>query len=169
MRECPLPIVAAVNGVAAGAGAVIALAADFRLLARSASFSFLFTKVGLAGADMGSAYLLPRLIGLGRATEVLMLGEAVDADRAVEIGLASEVVGDGLLMPRAVELARGLAEGPALAYASTKMLLQKEQDMDLAGALELEAMTQALLMKTADHAEFYESFEQRRDPKWTGR
>src|SRR2546426_403996 len=88
MRECPLPIIAAVNGVAAGAGAVIALAADFRVLARSASFAFLFTKVGLAGGDMGSAYLLPRLIGYGRATELLMLGEKVEAERAVEIGLA---------------------------------------------------------------------------------
>src|SRR5438132_2802395 len=92
MRECPLPVIAAVNGVAAGAGAVIALAADFRLLARSASFEFLFTKVGLAGADMGSAYLLPRIVGLGRATELLMLGEKVDAERAIELGLAGEVV-----------------------------------------------------------------------------
>src|SRR5262245_39515113 len=83
MRECPLPIIAAINGVAAGAGSVIALAADFRLMASSASFSFLFTRVGLAGADMGSAYLLPRLIGYGRATELLMLGEKVDAQRAL--------------------------------------------------------------------------------------
>src|SRR6059036_1006444 len=89
MRECPLPIVAAVNGVAAGAGAVIALAADFRLLARSSSFAFLFTKVGLAGADMGSAYLLPRLVGLGRATELLILGESVVAARAAEIALGT--------------------------------------------------------------------------------
>jgi enoyl-CoA hydratase/carnithine racemase len=169
MRELPLPIIAAVNGIAAGAGAVIALAADFRLLARSASFSFLFTKVGLAGADMGSAYLLPRVVGLGRATELLMLGEKVDADQTVGIGLAGEVVNDDLLMPRAMGLARGLADGPALAYASTKMLLQKEQDMDLAGALELEATTQALLMKSADHAEFYRAFTEGRDPKWTGR
>src|SRR5437016_10990159 len=94
MRECPLPIVAAVNGVAAGAGAVIALAADFRLLARSASLSFLFTKVGLAGADMGSAYLLPRLVGVGRATELLMLGEKIDAQRAFQLGLANAVADD---------------------------------------------------------------------------
>ncbi|MDP8957220.1 MAG: enoyl-CoA hydratase family protein [Actinomycetota bacterium] len=169
MRECPMPIIAAVNGVAAGAGAVIALAADFRLLAWSASFSFLFTKVGLAGGDMGAAYLLPRVIGFGRATELLMLGERVDAERAVQIGLANEVVDDKELPERTNALARRLADGPALAFASTKMLLTKELDMDLAGSVELEANTQALLMKSADHAEFYAAFHEGRDPKWTGR
>ena len=169
MRECPLPIIAAVNGVAAGAGAVLALAADIRLLAASASFSFLFTKVGLAGADMGSAYLLPRLVGFGRATELLLLGDEVGARRAAEIGLASAVVEDGALASEAKDLARRLATGPALAYAATKMLLSKELDMSLAGAIELEAMTQALLMKSADHAEFYEAFQLGRDPNWTGR
>ncbi|HEX2088924.1 MAG TPA: enoyl-CoA hydratase family protein [Actinomycetota bacterium] len=169
MRECPMPIIAAVNGVAAGAGAVIALAADFRLLARSASFSFLFTKVGLAGGDMGAAYLLPRVIGFGRATELLMLGERVDADRAVEIGLGNEVVDDPQLPERTTELARRLADGPALAFANTKMLLTKELDMDLAASVELEANTQALLMKSADHAEFYAAFQEGRHPKWTGR
>ena len=94
LRECPLPVIAAVNGVAAGAGSVIALAADFRILAESASFAFLFTRVGLAGADMGSAYLLPRIVGLGRATELLLLGDRLTAARAYEIGLASEVVAD---------------------------------------------------------------------------
>jgi len=169
MRECPLPIVAAVNGVAAGAGAVIALAADLRLVARSASFSFLFTKVGLAGADMGCAYLLPRLIGLGRAAELLLLGDAVSADQAAGIGLATQVVDDEALQGTASALARRLAGGPALAYANTKMLLTRELDMDLAGSLELEAMTQALLMKSEDHAEFYRAFTEGRDPKWTGR
>ncbi len=169
MRECPLPIIAAVNGVAAGAGAVIALAADLRLLARSASFAFLFTKVGLAGADMGSAYLLPRLVGLGRATELLLLGEAVDAETAASMGLAASVVDDDRLAGAASELARRLAAGPSLAYATTKMLLSRELDMDLAGALELEAMAQALLMKSADHAEFAAAFREGRDPKWTGR
>jgi enoyl-CoA hydratase/carnithine racemase len=100
MRECPLPVIAAVNGVAAGAGAVIALAADLRLLARSASFAFLFTKVGLAGADMGCAYLLPRVVGLGRATELLLFGDKVAAERAVEVGLAGEVVDDAALAGR---------------------------------------------------------------------
>jgi enoyl-CoA hydratase/carnithine racemase len=169
MRECPLPIIAAVNGVAAGAGAVIALAADIRFLAASASFSFLFTKVGLAGADMGSAYLLPRLVGFGRATELLLLGEKIDASRASEIGLATAVVADEDLPSQAKGLARRLAEGPSLAYAATKMLLSKELDMNLAGSIELEAVTQALLMKSADHAEFYEAFQSGRDPKWTGR
>jgi enoyl-CoA hydratase/carnithine racemase len=169
MRESPVPIVAAVNGVAAGAGAVLALAADFRVLARSASFQFLFTKVGLAGADMGSAYLLPRLIGLGRATELLVLGETVEAERAVDIGLANRVVEDEALSEAARELAAQLAEGPALAFATTKLLLSREQDMDLAGALELEAMAQALLMTSADHHEFYRSFTEGRKPKWEGR
>jgi enoyl-CoA hydratase/carnithine racemase len=169
MRECPLPIIASVNGVAAGAGAVIALAADLRLVARSASFAFLFTKVGLAGADMGSAYLLPRLVGLGRATELLLLGDKVGAERAAEIGLASAVVDDDALRERTRELARRLADGPTFALASTKMLLSREIDMDLASSLELEAMTQALLMKAEDHAEFYRAFTEGRDPKWTGR
>jgi enoyl-CoA hydratase/carnithine racemase len=169
MRECPLPIVAAVNGIAAGAGAVIALAADFRIVARSASFSFLFTKVGLAGADMGSAYLLPRFVGFGRATELLMLGEKVDAARAVEIGLASTVTEDDDLIARARELARLLAGGPQLAYGTTKMLLTRELDMDLGGSLELEAMAQALLMSSEDHAEFYRAFTEKREPKWRGR
>ena len=169
MRECPLPIIASVNGVAAGAGSVIAMAADFRIVARSASFAFLFTKVGLAGADMGSAYLLPRLVGLGRATELLMLGEAVSAERAVEIGLAGQVVEDGELPGATTELARKLAAGPGFALAGTKLLLSREQDLDLAGSLELEAMTQALLMTSADHHEFYRAFTEGRDPKWTGR
>ena len=169
MRECPLPIVAAVNGVAAGAGAVIALAADLRVLARSARFAFLFTKVGLAGADMGSAYLLPRMIGLGRATEVLMLGQDVPAERALEIGLANHVVDDEALGDAARTLATTLAGGPALAYSVTKLLLAREQDMGLSGALELEAVAQALLLKSADHAEFYAAFKEGRDATWTGR
>ncbi|HET8526006.1 MAG TPA: enoyl-CoA hydratase family protein [Actinomycetota bacterium] len=169
MRECPLPIVAAVNGVAAGAGAVIALAADLRVVARSARFAFLFTKVGLAGADMGSAYLLPRMIGLGRATEVLMLGHDVPAERALEIGLANDVVDDEALGDAARTLATTLAGGPALAYSVTKLLLAREQDMGLSGALELEAVAQALLLMSADHAEFYAAFKEGRDASWTGR
>ncbi|HYH27342.1 MAG TPA: enoyl-CoA hydratase family protein [Actinomycetota bacterium] len=169
MRECPMPIVAAVNGVAAGAGAVIALAADLRILARSASFAFLFTRVGLAGADMGSAYLLPRLVGLGRATELLLLGDAIDSNRAAEIGLATEVVDDADLPARAGGYARRLAEGPSFAHAATKLLLTREQDADLGSAIELEAMTQALLMTSEDHREFYEAFSEGRQPRWSGR
>jgi enoyl-CoA hydratase/carnithine racemase len=169
MRECPLPIVASINGVAAGAGAVIALAADFRVVARSASFAFLFTKVGLAGADMGSAYLLPRLVGLSKATELLILGESLDSDGVADLGLAYAIVDDDQLGPTTAELSKRLAEGPALAYAATKQLLSRELDMDLAGALELEAMTQALLMTSSDHAEFYKAFTEGRSPHWTGR
>jgi len=168
MRECPIPIIAAVNGVAAGAGAVIALAADLRLLARSASFAFLFTKVGLAGADMGSAYLLPRVVGLGRASELLLLGEPITAEAASAIGLG-EVVEDDELVARARALAQRLADGPSLAYASTKLLLSRELDMDLSSSIELEAVTQALLMRTQDHAEFYRAFTEGRAPGWTGR
>jgi enoyl-CoA hydratase/carnithine racemase len=169
LRECPLPVVAAVNGVAAGAGSVIALASDFRVLARSASFAFLFTRVGLAGADMGSAYLLPRLVGLGRATELLVLGDKIDAGRALDVGLATQVVDDAELPSAAGALARRLADGPALAYSTTKVLLTRELDMDLGSAIELEATTQALLMKSHDHREFYAAWSEGRKPAWAGR
>jgi enoyl-CoA hydratase/carnithine racemase len=169
MRECPLPIIAAVNGVAAGAGAVIALAADFRVLARSASFAFLFTKVGLAGADMGSAYLLPRLVGLSKATELLILGDSINAEEAAGLGLAYKLVEDADLAATTNELTRRVADGPTLAYASTKTLLSRELDLDLTGALELEAQTQALLMTSEDHAEFYKAFTEGRRPSWKGR
>jgi enoyl-CoA hydratase/carnithine racemase len=169
MRDCPLPIVAAVNGVAAGAGAVLALAADLRLVASSAKFSFLFTKVGLAGADMGAAYLLPRLVGLGRAAELLILGGEVEAARAAGIGLATRVVPDDELAAAAQVLARELADGPALAYATTKILLTRELDLDLGGAIEMEALAQALLMKSDDFAEFYAAWSEGRSPAWSGR
>jgi enoyl-CoA hydratase/carnithine racemase len=169
LRECPLPVIAAVNGVAAGAGSVVALASDFRLLSSSASFAFLFTRVGLAGADMGSAYLLPRLVGLGRATELLMLGDRIDADRALAIGLATEVVDDERLPEATAKLARRLADGPAFAYSTTKVLLTRELDMDLGSAIEMEAMTQALLMKSQDHGEFYAAWRDGRRPRWSGR
>jgi enoyl-CoA hydratase/carnithine racemase len=136
---------------------------------RSATFSFLFTRVGLSGGDMGSAYLLPRLIGLGRATELLLLGESVTAERASAIGLATAVVEDSELAAKTSELARTLAQGPALAYSATKMLISKQMDMNLGAALELDSMTQALLMKSADHAEFYAAFREGREAKWSGR
>ena len=169
LRECPLPVIAAVNGTAAGAGAVIALASDFRLLAHSSSFAFLFTRVGLAGADMGSAYLLPRLVGLGRATELLVLGDQVSSEQAERIGLATRVVDDSELPASAQALARRLAEGPALAYSTTKVLLTRELDMDLGSAIEMEAMTQALLMQSRDHREFYAAWTDGRSPAWSGR
>jgi len=169
MRECPQPIIAAVNGIAAGAGAVIALAADLRLVARSARFAFLFTKVGLSGADMGAAYLLPRLVGLGRASELLLLGETIDAETADRYGLVTRLFDDERLADEAHELARRLADGPALAYANTKLLLSRELDTDLGAAIELEAQTQALLMTTRDHREFLDAFRTKREPRWEGR
>jgi enoyl-CoA hydratase/carnithine racemase len=169
LRECPLPVIAAVNGVAAGAGAVIALASDFRLMASTAAFAFLFTRVGLAGADMGSAYLLPRMVGLARATELLMLGDKLPAEDALQLGLAKQVVEADELAAVAAMLARRLADGPAFAYSTTKVLLTRELDMDLASAIELEAMTQALLMQSQDHGEFYAAWSEGRKPAWSGR
>jgi enoyl-CoA hydratase/carnithine racemase len=168
MRRCPVPIIAAIHGTAAGAGSVVALAADFRIVARSAKFAFLFTKVGLAGADMGAAYLLPRLVGLGRATSMLMLGDTVPAEEADRYGLVSELVADDALDAAAAALAKRLADGPWQAYAQTKSLLTRELDMGLTGALELEAMTQALLMNGADYREFHAAFTGKRAPQWRG-
>jgi enoyl-CoA hydratase/carnithine racemase len=169
LRECPLPVIAAINGIAAGAGSVIALASDLRLLAQSASFAFLFTRVGLAGADMGSAYLLPRIVGLGRATELLILGDKLTAEKAREIGLATQVVPDDELAETAQALAQRLADGPALAYATTKALITRELDMALGSAIEMEAVTQALLMQSHDHGEFYRAWNEGRKPEWQGR
>lgn len=169
LRRLPMPVISAVNGVAAGAGSVIALASDLRVLAESATFHFLFTKVGLAGADMGSAYLLPRVVGLGRATEALLLGEPIGSAAALTMGLATRVVPDDELQSESLSLARQLAEGPTLAYGTTKILLSRELDMDLGSAIEMEAFAQALLMTTADHAEFYEAFTGKRPPDWKGR
>jgi enoyl-CoA hydratase/carnithine racemase len=166
MRELPIPIVAGVNGVAAGAGAVIALAADLRLLAPDASFHFLFTRVGLAGADMGAAYLLPRVVGLGRASELLLLGEAIGAEEAERIGLGrpSKDLASDL-----EKVSRSLSAGPGWALGATKSLLTRELDMSLSAAIELEAWTQALLMKSDDHREFYRAFVEQQDPVWRGK
>jgi len=169
MRECPIPIISAVHGIAAGAGAVVALASDFRVLGRSGRFAFLFTKVGLSGGDMGAAYLLPRVAGLGRATELLMLGRTIDAETADRYGLVSRLVPDDELQAAVADLARELADGPALALAQTKSLLTRELDMPLGAATELDAMTQALLMTSRDHAEFHAAFNERRPPRWAGR
>ena len=169
MRECPVPIIAAVHGMAAGAGAVIALAADFRVCTPAARFAFLFTKVGLSGGDMGAAYLLPRLIGLGHATRLLMLGDTVNAEEAARIGLISSLVEKDTFDEEISALARRLASGPVQAYGQTKALLTREQDMSLSAAIELEAVTQALLMKGEDYAEFHAAFNAGRPPQWTGR
>jgi enoyl-CoA hydratase/carnithine racemase len=169
IRECPLPVIAAINGVAAGAGAVVALATDVRVMAESSSFAFLFTRVGLAGADMGAAYLLPRIVGLGRASELLLLGDKLGAQHALNIGLATVVVPDEELPDRTTALARRLADGPAFAFSTTKSLLTRELDMGLGAAIELEAITQALLMQSEDFGEFYEAWREGREPEWQGR
>jgi enoyl-CoA hydratase/carnithine racemase len=169
MRDCPVPVIAAVHGMAAGAGAVIALAADFRVCTPAARFAFLFTKVGLSGGDMGAAYLLPRLVGLGHATRLLMLGDTVNAEEAERIGLVSYLVDKDAFDDEVTALARRLASGPVQAFAQTKALLTREQDMSLSAAVELEAMTQALLMKGEDYAEFHAAFNEGRPPQWQGR
>ncbi|MEU3746370.1 MULTISPECIES: enoyl-CoA hydratase family protein [Streptomyces] len=169
LRECPFPVVAALHGVAAGAGAVLALAADFRVADPTTRFAFLFTRVGLSGGDMGAAYLLPRVVGLGHATRLLMLGEPVLAAEAERIGLLSELTEEGAADTRAAALARRLADGPALALAQTKALLSAELDMPLAASIELDAATQALLMHGEDYAEFHAAFTEKRPPKWQGR
>lgn len=169
MRDCPVPVIAAVHGMAAGAGAVIALAADFRVCTPAARFAFLFTKVGLSGGDMGAAYLLPRLVGLGHATRLLMLGDTVKAEEAERIGLVSLLAGKDTFDDEVSALAGRLASGPVQAFAQTKALLTREQDMSLSAAIELEAMTQALLMKGEDYAEFHAAFNAGRPPQWTGR
>jgi enoyl-CoA hydratase/carnithine racemase len=169
MRECPVPIISVIHGIAAGAGAVIALASDFRVVGPDGRFAFLFTRVGLSGGDMGAAYLLPRVVGLGRATQLLMLGDTIDAATADRFGLVSELVAADELDDRVAALATRLANGPTLAFAQTKSLLTRELDMSLSSAMELDAMTQALLMTSHDHAEFHAAFNERRPPQWEGR
>jgi len=163
------PIIAAVNGVAAGAGAVIALAADLRLASPQASFAFLFTKVGLSGADMGAAYLLPKVVGLGRAMELLLLGEAIDAATAERVGLVNAVVPADALLPTARQWADRLARGPSRALAVTKRMVYEEMAMELPAALAAEAEAQAPLLGGEDHRIFYEAFQQRREPRFVGR
>jgi enoyl-CoA hydratase/carnithine racemase len=169
MRLLPKPIIAAVNGLAAGAGAVIALATDLRVVAEEAKFAFLFSRVGLTGADMGAAFLLPRLVGQGRALELLMLGDDVDAPTAARYGLASRVVPQEQVLPTARELAARLAAGPTFSHGVTKMLVNNEWAMDLISALESEAQAQALMMMGADHRAFYEAFKEKRKPEFKGR
>ena len=169
LRLLEKPVVAAINGIAAGAGAVLALAADFRLMADTARFAFLFSKVGLTGADMGAAFLLPRVVGFGRATEMLMLGDTIDAETAERYGLAFKVVPADRLGDEARALARRLAEGPTQALGMTKRMLNNEWGMDLVSAIEAEAQAQALLLMAEDHKEFYRAFTEKRPPRFTGR
>ena len=161
IRALPKPVIAAVNGVAAGAGAVIALAADFRIAVPQATFAFLFTRVGLAGADMGAAYLLPRVVGLARATEWLMLGERISAPDAERVGLVNRIVEPAALMDEARTLASKLASGPTFALGMTKTLLNHELDLDFAAAIEAEAQGQAICMQTPAFRGAYEAFKAR--------
>ncbi len=166
MRRCRRPIVAALNGTVAGAGAVIAAAADVRIAASSAKIAFLFTRVGLSGADMGAAWLLPRLVGLGRAAELLMTGDFITAEEAERIGLYNRVVPDSDVFAAARAFAEKLARGPSFALEITKDSLNREADMDLAGALEAEAQIQASLMMHPDFREAYEAFRAKRAPRF---
>jgi len=169
IRAVRKPVVAAINGIAAGAGAVIALAADLRIASSNAKIAFLFVKVGLAGADMGAAYLLPKVVGLGRATELLYLGDSVDAPTAERYGLFNKVVAPEKLMEEALAVAQRLATGPTFALGMTKELLNAELSSDLANALDNEARAQAVCMQTKDFREAYEAFTQKRPARFTGR
>ena len=164
MRQCRKPVIGAINGTVAGAGAVIATACDIRIGAESAKIAYLFTRVGLSGADMGAAWMLPRIVGLGKASELLMTGEFISAEEAHRVGLYNKVVPDGEALQSATELAEKLAGGPAFALEITKDALNREASMDLASALEAEAQIQAALMLHPDFRESYEAFVEKRDP-----
>jgi enoyl-CoA hydratase/carnithine racemase len=168
MRRLEKPIVAAVNGVAAGAGAVIALASDLRVFSQTASIAFLFTKVGLTGADMGAGYLLPRVVGQGRASELLLLGDTLDAAGAERYGLATRVVPPEQCLTAAMDLGRRLARGPLDALATTKRLLAEEWLMDLDRAIEAEAQAQAVHLKQPDHREYHAAFSAKRPARFSG-
>ena len=168
MRRLNKPIIGAINGVTAGAGTVLSLACDIRILSERATFAFLFCKVGLTGADMGAAYLLPKIVGTGRASELLMLGDKIDAQECFRIGIANQVVAEDKLMEAALTIADRLAEGPLLATAVTKQMLVNEESMDLDAAIEQEAQAQALLLCANDHREFYEAWKEKRKPDFKG-
>ena len=166
IRRCRRPVVAALNGTVAGAGAVIAAACDVRIAAESAKIAFLFVRVGLSGADMGASWLLPRIVGMGHAAELLMTGDFVDARRAAEIGLYNRVLPQAELMPAAMEFATKLARGPAEALAVSKRALDLEAHMTLEEALDHEARVQAELMERPDYREAYEAFRAKRQPSF---
>jgi enoyl-CoA hydratase/carnithine racemase len=169
MREMPQPIIAAVNGIAAGAGAVLAVAADFRLLAENARFEFLFARVGISGGDMGVCWLLPRIVGLGRATELLMLGERIEAQQALMLGLANAVVPPANLDAAVSDLAGRLKQRAPWGLAMTKEMLNRAASMDYSSAIEMEAWTQTLMMTGRDFREFHSAFTEKRPPSFEGR
>src|SRR5947199_255449 len=166
LRQCRRPIVGALNGTVAGAGAVIAAACDVRIAAESAKIAFLFTKVGLSGADMGAAWLLPRIVGLGHATELLVTGAFIDAQTALRIGLYNRVVTGASVMQEARRFAEQLARGPSYALGVTKQALNREAHMDLASALEAEAQAQAECMRSPNFRAAYDAFKTKREPKF---
>jgi enoyl-CoA hydratase/carnithine racemase len=166
IRQCRRPVVAALNGTVAGAGAVIAAASDVRIAADSAKIAFLFSRVGLAGADMGATWLLPRLVGLAHASELLMLGDFITAERAAQIGFYNRVVPGERLMAEATDVAARLARGPSAALGVTKQALNEEAAMDLVSAIEWEAQAQAACMRNPNFREAYEAFRAKREPKF---
>ncbi|HEX9880155.1 MAG TPA: enoyl-CoA hydratase family protein [Candidatus Binatia bacterium] len=166
MRNLNKPILAAVNGMAAGGGAMLALGSDLRILSERARFAFLFVRVGLAGSDMGALYLLPRIVGQGKAAELLLLGDTIDAHEARRIGLANRVVPHDNLMQETYELASRLKNGPHHAMAVTKELLRLEADLGLEAALDMEAAAQARCMQTPDFKEGYQAFVEKRPPRF---
>jgi enoyl-CoA hydratase/carnithine racemase len=167
IRTCRRPVVGAINGIAVGAGAVIACACDLRIVAANAKFGFIFPKVGLCGADMGATYLLPRIVGLGHASELLFFGDVIDAAHAERIGLANRVVADGeAALKLAQEWAAKLAAGPAFAHSMTKQMLESEHTMPLAAAIEAEAQAQALCMQHPDFGEAHAAFKEERAPRF---
>ena len=166
IRALHKPVIASLNGTTAGAGACIALASDIRIAAEEAKIAFLFVKVGLSGADMGAAYLLPRVVGLAKATELLYTGDFISAQEAERIGLYNRVVPASQLNDATQELAELLARGPAFALAKTKELLDREAHMNLEAALECEAQAQAICMQHPDYREAYEAFVAKRTPQF---
>lgn len=166
IRRCRRPVVAALNGTVAGAGSVIAAACDIRIAAESAKIAFLFTRVGLSGADMGASWLLPRIVGHGRASELLMTGDFIDAREAHRIGLYNRVVADDAVLAEARALAEKLARGPSFGLEITKESLDREWAMDLETALAWETQVQAGCMLDPNFRESYEAFRAKRDPQF---
>lgn len=169
MRRLRKPVISSIHGMAAGAGAVIALASDLRIVSSEARIAFLFTKVGLTGADMGAAYLLPRMVGLAKASELLMLGDTVSAEEGYRLGLFNEVVLQDQLQARTSEVARRLAEGPGFSIGMTKELLNNSLGIDLFTGIDAEARAQTICMLAEDFKEFHASFVEKRKPAFKGR
>jgi enoyl-CoA hydratase/carnithine racemase len=168
MRTCPQPVISAVDGVCVGAGAAIALASDIRLGTPRAKVAFLFTRVGLAGCDMGCCAMLPRVIGQGRASELLLTGRSMPAEEGERWGFFNHLVEPDGLLDEARELATKLAEGPNFAHGMTKTMLNQEWDMGLEAAIESEAQAQAICMQTQDFERAYRAFIEGRQPEFEG-